>query len=166
MLQRTKVTTRRMAVVPLFAVVLLVLAASGDGVPLAEAQTSSEINSRLQALNDMHALSMVVWGTSYDALRADGENSWMDWSEDGCSGPGASRLWNYIFIEGCQRHDMTWRTLPVIDGGTGAGSGTRGTAGSRTARSGRTTWMPAGACSVRARLAAGAATPRPWEFTF
>ena len=54
----------------------------------------------------------------YGYLRRDGRYYWMDWSQDGCSIPVPSS-WTTLFLPGCLRHDLAWRTLPVIDDDTG-----------------------------------------------
>lgn len=87
----------------------------------AEADPGS-LSDQLEALNDLHELSAMTWGAQYDRLRMDARYYWMDWSQDGCSVPGPRILgtkWSALFLPGCLRHDMTWRTLPVIDDDTG-----------------------------------------------
>ena len=55
----------------------------------------------------------------YDDLRTDPRYYWADWSQDGCSSPDwVPDFFTMDYPEACLRHDLTWRTLPVIDDGT------------------------------------------------
>ena len=84
------------------------------------ASVSSDSADRLEAMNAIHDLSAPSWETYYEYLRKNGELAWVDWSQDGCSTPPVTMgIWDDDFEFGCLRHDMTWRTLPIIDEGTG-----------------------------------------------
>ncbi len=105
--------------IPLLVVAVLVLV--DDPAPVS-AYPADDVDERLDVLNQMHKLSRLTWGVRYDALRADGDLNWVDWSQDGCSAPNLSFFtdhWNGVFALGCLRHDMTWRTLAFIDGDDG-----------------------------------------------
>ena len=62
-----------------------------------------------------------VWTSTYDTLRTTSSYSWMDWSVDGCSVPPAADAATLgrsgQFETACERHDLAWRTLAVIDDG-------------------------------------------------
>ena len=66
----------------------------------------------------MVSLDYPTWEARYDRLRKGIANNWMDWSQDGCSGPSGTP-YQSRFKFGCLRHDLSWRTLAVIDGGSG-----------------------------------------------
>ena len=75
---------------------------------------------RLAAMNAIHDLPHATRETYYGYLRKSGDLAWVDWSQDACSTPPVTmEIWDDDFQFGCLRHDMTWRTLPIIDEGTG-----------------------------------------------
>ena len=101
------------------ATVTAVTVAEGAIIP-PPASVSSDAGDRLEAMNAIHDLSHATWESYYEYLRKNGELAWVDWSQDGCSAPPVTLgIWDDDFEYGCLRHDMTWRTLPIIDEGTG-----------------------------------------------
>ena len=88
-----------------------------NNAPPTEASITSD---RLDAMNDFHDITWGAWGNQYDDLRTDPRYYWADWSQDGCSSPWwVPDVFTDDYPEACLRHDLTWRTLPVIDAGTG-----------------------------------------------
>ena len=77
--------------------------------------------ARLAGLNDIRLMRVGAWEEQYDSLRQSVTYNWVDWSQDECSSPWYQPIQFYdpVFKWGCLRHDMMWRTLPVLDGGTG-----------------------------------------------
>ena len=105
-------------------VVLAAIVAGGLAFSMVrEAQaTSYEILARLVVLNDIHSDDYAEWVTNYTTYKSDSTNVWMDWSEDGCSVPepvASLPVYREEFDYGCKRHDFMWRTLAVLDAGTG-----------------------------------------------
>ena len=97
----------------MLAVLLLIAGAAGGS---AEASSNST-GAKLIELNRLANLPYAEWRSSYNDLRQSADYQWMDWSQDGCSGPN---LWYHDdFYYGCLRHDLSWRTLAVIDRSTG-----------------------------------------------
>ena len=76
--------------------------------------------SELDTINELYDLSTTSWSLRYDDLRTDSQYGWMDRSNDGCSAPPPIPRWFVRdSLSPCLRHDMTWRTLPIIDDETG-----------------------------------------------
>lgn len=104
---------------------LLVIVALGamyvaSGPRPAEAVTDAEFQTELKALNSNILMSYADWAEDYDTLRMAADAQWMDWSQDACSAPPGLGLGRKDeFHMACLRHDMMWRTLAVIDRGTG-----------------------------------------------
>ena len=97
-------------------VVLATVMFASNAAPTEASRTSD----RLDAMNDFHDISWRQWGVRYDDLRTDPRYYWADWSQDGCSSPDwVPDFFTMDYPEACLRHDLTWRTLPVIDDGTG-----------------------------------------------
>ena len=91
-----------------------------DAVPAATAQTSTQLQTEINTLNQHLYLPLATWTTTYDdTLRVASDNQWMDWSQDECSAPLGGLGYASAFRMGCLRHDMTYRTLAVIDRATG-----------------------------------------------
>ena len=91
----------------------------------AKARTTAELQADVNLLNQlMEDLSYSDWTAQYDTLRRSTTYEDMDWSQDECSVPDiAGRSRKDLFLSGCLRHDMTWRSLAVIDAGESTGSG-------------------------------------------
>ena len=74
-------------------------------------------------------MTVANWESQYDVMRRQVVHNWVDWSQDGCSAPWIATAlaeittsvadYNEVFHYGCLRHDMMWRMLPIVDGGTG-----------------------------------------------
>ena len=81
--------------------------------------------ARLNSLNAILSDTYDAWVQNYPTHMARASNSWMDWSEDGCSVPDFAANFSISvsnatkFIHACERHDFMWRTLAVLDAGTG-----------------------------------------------
>ncbi len=77
----------------------------------------------MNQINDIRDMAYSDWETEYQDTRVNPRYAWMDWSNDGCSGPdwakGVKRYADTAYTAACLRHDYTWRTLAVIDQGTG-----------------------------------------------
>ena len=75
---------------------------------------------QLDTMNEFYDLSTTSWFLRYDDLRTDSRYGWMDWSNDECSAPPPIPRWFVRdFLPVCLRHDLTWRSLPIIDDETG-----------------------------------------------
>ena len=118
----------RMALFSLFAAALLFAASTWDGAGSAvHAQATTQ--SQLYGLNTLRRMTVANWESQYNVLRRQVVHNWVDWSQDGCSAPWIATAlaeittsvadYNEVFHYGCLRHDMMWRTLPIVDGGTG-----------------------------------------------
>lgn len=106
--------------VALLAVVFLASAAILLGLPhssIRASATTTELTTKTNQLNALVTLSYTQWRSQYDTLRKNSGHNWMDWSQDGCSAHFVG--YGNEFKYGCLRHDLSWRTLPVIDGATG-----------------------------------------------
>ena len=106
------------------AVVLATIVAAGSIFPMVrEAEASSfAMTARLGALNGILSDDHAEWITNYETYKSQSTNAWMDWSEDGCSVPepiASLPVYREEFDYGCKRHDFMWRTLAVLDAGTG-----------------------------------------------
>ena len=81
--------------------------------------------ARFNSLNAILLEGYATWVRNYPTHMARSANSWMDWSEDGCSVPDWTaqislvRPFTNQYIHACERHDFMWRTLAVLDAGTG-----------------------------------------------
>ena len=83
----------------------------------AGATTDAEFQA---ALNANVLMSYADWAEDYDTLRTATDDQSMDWSQDACSSPPGLGLGKKEeFHMACLHHDMMWRTLAVIDRGTG-----------------------------------------------
>ena len=97
---------------------LLVILASATAMAQDATQaTQVSISGKLRDLNSLTSYTYESWKNSYDSLRNNSVYNWMDWSNDGCFGLDIG--YHTDFYHGCLRHDLSWRTLPVIDGATG-----------------------------------------------
>ena len=104
---------------------LTVTTVKADGAEGASASpplvSDTVFTTRLASLNDIRLMRVGAWEEQYDDLRQSVTHNWVDWSQDECSSPWYQPIQFYdpVFKWGCLRHDMMWRTLPVLDGGTG-----------------------------------------------
>ena len=96
------------------AVLLAVVVLDGAAV-----HAQSTTPDRLAQLNILKGKSVADWQTQYDSLRRGALYNWVDWSQDWCSSPLPVTPYIGTFTPGCLRHDMMWRTLPIVDAGTG-----------------------------------------------
>lgn len=80
--------------------------------------STSNVTEQLRQLNLLNGYTYQKWQTSYTSLRKNPTYNWMDWSQDGCSGINPIG-YHSKFHHGCLRHDLSWRTLPIIDAATG-----------------------------------------------
>lgn len=105
-----------------FKLVLLVLLVATLSLPaIAHGSihsSSSNMTEQLRQLNLLNGYTYQKWRTSYTSLRENPTYNWMDWSQDGCSGINPVG-YHSKFHHGCLRHDLSWRTLPIIDSATG-----------------------------------------------
>ena len=104
------------------AVVLTVVASAALGTTKeASALTTTQMQGRINHLNDIVFETPYAgsqgWLATYETKKANAGNAWMDWSTDDCSGPSAG--FHDEFRVACWRHDLSWRTLPVIDEASG-----------------------------------------------
>ena len=87
-----------------------------DNAPPVEARP--EQSRMVSDLTAIAAMSHADWSASgaYDGLRDGSTYDWMDWSNDGCSGPEYAHLgYGDDFLLGCLRHDVLWRSMAVAD---------------------------------------------------
>ena len=104
----------------LLVLILTVVSVMSIGYPahaITHADTT-EMTERVGSLNDLvFDLSFADWKLVYNSLKQYHNYDWMDWSTDGCSGPSGGR--HSEFAIACVRHDLSWRTLAVIDEASG-----------------------------------------------
>ena len=105
----------------LLLVAVALISAPGSAVAVTtQPPDPTVVDARLAQLSHLRSLSLTDWRSRYDTLRVNVDYNWMDWSQDGCSSPEYMQgFYNEEFWDGCLRHDMMWRTLPVADAGTG-----------------------------------------------
>ena len=116
-------------------VALVAVAALLDALLVANKETGLGVVRPVEAqsADRMAEMNLLAFRTSSfvfeDRLHnylASAEYSWMDWSNDNCSAPWLPlvKLVTYVdeedlFRPGCDRHDWAWRTLAVLDDGSG-----------------------------------------------
>ena len=110
-------------IVSLLALGILAILAGWLHYP-AEAQTLTR-TGQIAYLNQLGMnLDRNAWTTTYEQLYGQQTYEWMDWSADGCSVPSfadyATGFRSGQFETACERHDLSWRTLAVIDDGIGS----------------------------------------------
>ena len=109
-----------------FIAILLAVAAVGGFFALstpAEARTdptTTELRSDLDRVDELLLISYHTWEYRYDRNRKNTRYQDFDWSQDHCSLPYNI---NPEYVNSlrmvCLRHDFMWRTLAVVDEGTG-----------------------------------------------
>ena len=106
----------------LIAVAVLVAVSVGVMKP-AEAQsapTTTELQEQADLLDRLLLITYHTWVSRYNANRTNDDFEHFDWSQDHCSVPLDLRPpYRELFRMSCLRHDFMWRTLAVIDEGTG-----------------------------------------------
>ncbi len=107
---------------------------------VAQTVTNAQLQSEVNVLNELINMDYSVWAApgKYDQLRKNRRYRKIAWAQDGCSAPyqTIADVLDSIILPVCLRHDMTWRSLAVIDRATGKvwnnGTGTRPTRNSGT----------------------------------
>lgn len=105
----------------LAAIAVAEAAVSFDGAPVVEATTSQ--SNMVSDLTTIATMPYVSWSApgAYEGLQAGTDYDWMNWSQDGCSGPSVAHFgYGDSFLMGCLRHDLLWRSMAVADNADGS----------------------------------------------
>ena len=90
---------------------------------VAQTVTNAQLQSEVNVLNELINMDYSVWAApgKYDQLRKNRRYRKIAWAQDGCSAPyqTIADVLDSIILPVCLRHDMTWRSLAVIDRATG-----------------------------------------------
>ncbi len=112
------------AIIGILMVAAIVVGGSWAGfnnTPMVEAVPSQ--STMVRGLTILSTMSYAAWSSTgaYNQLRDSSAYDWMDWSQDGCSGPERIHsAYGSEFLLGCLRHDLLWRSMAVADRADGS----------------------------------------------